>query len=404
MAVSTPRLTPKSQSKQIRRNSYLKFNQLLLTTIFTILSAVVGINWLVDPYGIFKTPKIQGFNQDKPQRADNDRLFKTADIIHVRPKTILLGSSRMRQGIDPDSSSLKKNTTSPIYNLGLNGSNIYELRKYLEHTLVNNPDLKQVVIGIDFFMFNENQELQAAFDKERLEKTYIIPKDLLNTLLSLTAVSDSKETLRSSWKSRQKTQDLNQQDNGFSPYKNPKLKDQEWRFKNAVSVYFNFHHDYELSPELIGEFEKIVNICQENNIDLKVFISPSHGIQWESIAATQRWDSFEKWKREMVKLHPVWDFSGYNSITTETLSQDNLMKNYTDSSHYTPKVGNLVLNRIFEENQSTIPDDFGILLTQDNIEQQLSQIRSDRKIWQENHPQEVQLVKDIKQKFDRQKR
>ncbi|MGK7943200.1 MAG: hypothetical protein AB4058_01875, partial [Microcystaceae cyanobacterium] len=177
-----------------------------------------------------------------------------------------------------------------------------------------------------------------------------------------------------------------------------------WRFSTAINVYFNFHHQYELSPELLKEFQKIVDICQENKIELTVFISPSHAIQWESIAATERWDTFEKWKREIVKIYPVWDFSGYNSVTTEPLSEDQLMENYTDSSHYTAKVGYLVIDRIMNDNESTVPDDFGVLITQDNIEQQLNQVRLDRKIWQENHPQEVQLVKDIKQKFDQQKR
>jgi hypothetical protein len=396
MSILIARHSHQSQSKKIRNKSYLKFYRLLLVTIVALLSTVAGINWLVDPYGIFKTKEIKGLNQNKPQRADNDRLFKAADIIHIRPKTILLGSSRMRQGIDPDYSSLKNNSPSPIYNLGLNGSNIYELRRYLEHTLVNNPDLERVIIGIDFFMFNENLALQPAFDEDRLGKTYIIPKDLLNTFWSLTALSDSKKTFLSSWKLRHQTNSFDQRDNGFSPYENPKLKDQEWRFKTAINVYFDFHHQHHLSPELLQEFQKIVNICQENKIDLKVFISPSHAIQWESIAATGRWNSFEQWKREMVKVHPVWDFSGYNTITTEPLSQDQLMENYTDSSHYTPKVGYLVLNRIFGENQSTVPDDFGILLTQDNIEQQLSQIRFLRNVWQNKHPQEVQLVKEIK--------
>ncbi|GFZ91240.1 hypothetical protein [Okeania sp. KiyG1] len=76
-------------------------------------------------------------------------------------------------------------------------------------------------------------------------------------------------------------------------------------------------------------------MCQENNIKLILFISPSHATQWEAIRATGEWSTFEEWKREVVKITPVFDFSGYNTITTEPIHND--MENYRDNSHYTKK-------------------------------------------------------------------
>lgn len=388
--------TRKSPTTTRKSPSYSYFNKLLFFSIFAVLSGVAGLNWLVDPYGVFRVSKVQGFNHEKPQKFDNDRLFKTTDIIHLKPATILLGSSRMRQGLNPESPLLQEYL--PVYNLGLNGSNIYELRKYLEHSITNNPNLKRVILGIDFFMFNGERELQTAFVENRLNKKHFMPNDLLNTLFSLTALSDSKATLIASQKSSLNRADINYGDNGFLPYRNPDSAKQEWRFQSSIRQYLDFHDQYRLSPEYLQEYRKIVEICRQQGIELKVFISPAHAIQWETIAATGEWNTFEQWKREIVKINPVWDFSGYNSITTESLKKP--MENYTDSSHYTPQIGDLMLKRLFNKDISMIPQDFGVLMTPDNLESHLKSIRKSRKQWQENHLEEQELVRQVKKEFD----
>ncbi len=95
-----------------------------------------------------------------------------------------------------------------------------------------------------------------------------------------------------------------------------------------------------------------------------------------------------------MKIAPVWSFSGYNSITTEPISEN--LKNYIDPSHYRSEVGDLVLNRILEYNDEKVPDDFGVLLTPENIESHIEQVRSDREAWAKKHPDEVKLVEDLK--------
>ncbi|NET72339.1 MAG: hypothetical protein F6K62_15805, partial [Sphaerospermopsis sp. SIO1G2] len=106
---------------------------------------------------------------------------------------------------------------------------------------------------------------------------------------------------------------------------------------------------------------------------------------------------FENWKKKLVELTPVWDFSGYNSITTEKL-QD-VMENYADSSHYTKPVGDLVLNRILGYQADQVPTDFGVLLTPENIESHLAKIRADREKWVKNNQDELQLVQKLEHEF-----
>ena len=87
-------------------------------------------------------------------------------------------------------------------------------------------------------------------------------------------------------------------------------------------------------------------------------------------------------------------FKKINSITTESIGDR--MDNYIDNSHYSPQAGDLVLNRILSFQTEKIPEDFGILVTSDNIESHLEQIRLAKEVWRKEHPEEVNLVKKIK--------
>ena len=156
--------------------------------------------------------------------------------------------------------------------------------------------------------------------------------------------------------------------------------------------------NYSLSSERFNNLQTIVDICQANNIDLKIFISPTHATQYEAIAVSELWLTFEQWKREVVEITPVWDFGTYNSITTEPISDN--MVNYIDNSHYSEHTGNLVLNKILSYNVETVPKDFGVFINSNNIESHLKQMKIDRQQWKQDNPQEVKLVDTIKTQID----
>ncbi|MEC4986621.1 MAG: hypothetical protein SAK42_21185, partial [Oscillatoria sp. PMC 1076.18] len=131
----------------------------------------------------------------------------------------------------------------------------------------------------------------------------------------------------------------------------------------------------------------------KNDLPLKVFISPSHATQWKAIELSGLWDEFEQWKQEIVKITSVWDFSGYNSVTTEPISDK--MKNYLDNSHYSKAVGNLVLNRIFQVQEELIPADFGVLINSQNVKLHLKNIRENQIIWEGKYPEQEKLVREV---------
>lgn len=366
------------------KHIYTRFYTVLITVVLLILSAITLFNIIVDPYGIFNTPLIQGFNKSKPWKVVQVRLFKAVDITRIKPETILLGASRTYVGLNPKHSSF--NDYQPVYNLGLNSANMYEIRRYFEHALFNQPDLKLIVLEIDYFSFYLNGKNTPDFSEGRLEKNNIVPKDLLNSTLSMDALNNSISTVLQNTRKSQEFLFVNGMvDVAVSHQPIPTAS-----FTQFISNY-NFY----ISPSYLKDFEYVVKTCRDRGIELKIFISPIHVLFSESIRATGNWQMYEQWKREIVKITPVWDFSGYNSVTSEKFSDRAIMKNYTDMSHYTIPVGNLILNRLFNYQEKTIPTDFGLLITPNNIESHLDKINAQRQIWAKQNPDAVKLIRSL---------
>ena len=57
--------------------------------------------------------------------------------------------------------------------------------------------------------------------------------------------------------------------------------------------------------------------------------------------------------------------------------------NYYEFSHYRPKVGKLIATRIFNEaSNKNIPDDFGTLVTKENIDIHIEKLKSQIKLYE----------------------
>lgn len=365
---------------------YLRFYVVTIAATLLPLSAIGLFNAAADPYSVFNSPTISGFNQTKPERHDHERLFKAAEITRVKPRTIFLGTSRTRSGLNPTHPALQ--THQPVYNLAIAGANMYEVRRYFQHALTNQPTLKKVIIGIDFFSFNGGKQNTIDFSEDRLEKTNITLKDALNVTLSVDALQSSINTVFSNARrSKAGVPYLNGM--GIIPFPTSPV---------ALASFTSFleRDPYVLSQDAFDNFQYIVKACQESNIELIVFISPTHVTELENVRVAGNWSLLEQWKRQVVKIAPVWDFSGYNSITTELYTDKQVMKNYVDSSHYTREVGNLILDRLLNYDLPKVPFDFGVLITPANVESHLTQINLDREIWAKKNIKTVQLIQTLK--------
>jgi hypothetical protein len=85
---------------------------------------------------------------------------------------------------------------------------------------------------------------------------------------------------------------------------------------------------------------------------------------------------------------PLWDFYGYNAITTEPFPDksqpQSTLRNYWEISHYRRHIGDLVLSRVMGGNDA--PPDFGFRVTAATVGQDLQRITAERARWKEQSP------------------
>jgi hypothetical protein len=82
-----------------------------------------------------------------------------------------------------------------------------------------------------------------------------------------------------------------------------------------------------------------------------------------------RFDDYCRWLRELVAV-----FGGiHNFMYLNTVTKD--LRNYYDADHFFPKIGTLVAHKISGYPDRNIPKDFGVYLTNDNLEQHISLLR-----------------------------
>jgi hypothetical protein len=126
--------------------SFKRYLAVMGATSVAAAVLVAGFNLLVDPIGISPIRiAIAGFNEWKPLRRDYDRLVKPYDVARSQPRTIFIGSSRIKQTIDPRL--LASTEFAPAYNAGINGSADYEeLNSYLQYYIRADKELRHVFI------------------------------------------------------------------------------------------------------------------------------------------------------------------------------------------------------------------------------------------------------------------
>lgn len=379
-----------------KNKAYTKFNLILSAVTLTPLLATGLLNLLVDPYGIIKSPMIVGLNVLKPAQDNQTRLLKSAEIIQFKPQRLILGSSTVILGLDPKNDNLQVDENLAFYNAGLTGAYISEVRKYLEHALLNQSQIDQVILGLDFFMFNKTKQGLVNDEQDLLNKTQIPLWKKLETLFSINTLEKSIETVETNLKTPESTPyySLGMR-NEINLEQLTKTTDTAKIFQTQIQKYLSgFYKNYQLSQEDLAQLKSIVDLCREKQIKLTVLISPVHVSQMEAIRQAGLWDEFEQWKEAVSQITPVWDFSDYNSITEEPFQQN--MKYFHDSVHYSQETGDLILERIFSNSTKPTISNFGfLLLPNQNHQEYFKSIRERQNQWVYLNPKLVEMVKKI---------
>jgi hypothetical protein len=384
-------------------NDSLRFVRLLFTLILAGWALVGAINLCVDPYAAVGWSSAFGLDDDGSGFFRNTRFSKAFAVARVQPEDIALGTSRVDHGIDVTHPGFSREV-GPAYNLGLSGAHIDELLAYLEHAQFVRP-LRRVVVGLDLESFGKFQR-QGAFDPDILatrENDHAIRRwaALIGNSFSGEALIQSIRKLRQ--QGAAPIYDLGtgrRTDRIFleriaacggvrQAFREQEARDiQRWAGVRSGDVDSSgTAEDFRASLE---SFRKFVRFAQDQNINLYLFISPTHAMRMEELRLLGQWGGFEDWVRSLVGVvaeenarnpsatpTPLWDFSGYNSITTERVPEPEnatmQMRGYWEPSHYRKRIGDMILDRIFDrfDPLQLIPSDFGRRVTPQNVDQHL---------------------------------
>jgi len=382
---------------------WFRFLASLLAGAVVSFGGIYVFNLVVDPYGIRGD---QGLElATRPYLELNERLHKAYAVVHARPRTLVLGSSRAETGLSVSS------LGPDAYNLGLSGATMFEQAAYLEHAVMSAP-VKRVFWGLDFFAFNGRLPAhQATFDPDRLATaSRPVAKDALASegVLSLDAFWAAIKTCLGQ-RGSEVTYAHGVRDEKLMARrvgKDPKAAFERSLRNFATTMYAGYGQaDRPREFDPFAEYRRSLELCRRRGIEVHAFLSPMHAWQLELVHQLGLWPEFEAWKTKLVALHaefagpngeplPLLDFTGYHEYATEVPSpaQDSAqpMRYWWESSHYKRSLGDKVLAIVLG---TAAPEGrFGRELSVDTLPSILAQDRESQLDFARRHPVSAQLV------------
>lgn len=366
---------------------------------------VATICWVIDPLAIYDSPRIDGFNALKPALKTRSRVFKTVRVANGDWEAIIVGTSRAESAFDPHHPFFEGKR---CFNAALGGQS-YDESLALVQAAARDGKLRNVVAVLDFEVANAHYEGSPDFVPDNYR-----PWRKASLAMSLDVLGQALPTpLRQEREALRRDQALWLPDGRYvfpQPLAGHRALALVSESEYLAANYFRGPSlQYALATRSSQPMERVralFALVHAHDIGLTLVIAPSHARQSETIAAAGLWHDWETWKRMLVSIDDeearragrpsfaIWDFSGYNEVTTEpfpALDDRKPMRWYYDSSHFTPAAGDRVLDRLSGKEDPA----FGVMLTAANIESHLAGTRAARVRWREEHPldaNEIELL------------
>ncbi|MBU2701196.1 hypothetical protein Ga0466249_002310 [Sporomusaceae bacterium BoRhaA] len=337
-------------------STYKQFNIKFVFVI--ILGAIVIIltNYIVDPYNIFHTKILP------KQFQENDR-FNKAEFLKYnmnRYNSYMFGSSRI--GTTEPAFIEKYIPEAKFYNYYVSGGTMYDNLENIKSILSNGGTIKNIYLQVDIlemlttYKYNPDnyllryapQVINTSLLKYKVSYLTIFPYESIIGKIKQNVQDDFNyarvDYTTGCWHQESK--------------ENALIKGPASYVEHELSFHKAMHRDVkdEHLKENLNDVMQIVNICKQNNINLIIFTTPHNHRMIDSIDI----DDYLKVLQSLGSIVDYWDFSGYNSITNDDT-------NYYETSHYRPKIGQIIAAKIFNDNSKTLPIDFGTFVTHESL-------------------------------------
>jgi hypothetical protein len=381
----------------------LRFILVWIACLLALGGVVVAVNYIVDPYEVFGTPRYAHINLLKPAAKNHPMLAKTYQVGRARPATVLIGSSPTYLGMDANDPAWPA-SLQPVYNYGIPGNYAPSVGLQTLREAIAVGDVRQAIVIIDFqnFLVPERMTDEPTEDDRRFHlltdgspnphRPRQIAEDMFLALFSMTALADSAGTVL-----RQYNPDtLNLAPNGTAT---------ESDFANAarwdgMHDLFSQKADSEaesailLARGLVGwqgtlpnltEISHMIDLAIAHQVKLTLVIAPHHASSMELYWRAGLWPRVEELKEQLAEMvtrkdHGVvlWDFMDYSPYSTESVppagDRHTPTKWFWEATHFKKPLGHLIIARI---NGASSPD-FGAILTPGSVAARNAEVRAQR--------------------------
>ena len=376
-----------------------------LACVGLVLGAVSFLNYQVDPYLLHQwdSPLLQ-----RPRQL-NEKLgawAKTYAVARYRPAIIYIGNSRTEMGLPTRVRALFDGKR--IFNSAVSGASIGDAIRLAEHA-ARVSRVETMVWGIDAPTFS--LDMGAARVEDSLtgaQHGFFARRALVNLKrgLTLDMTQDSVRILtgHAGDTCRSNLAVYGQRDETCT------LKGiQHWLgTKDAIPVRLQeFGDGLGPTPPSTPALDASIGKLCRSGTRLRLYINPTHALTLYALHWRGKWDAMQAWQRGLVQLVErhraqgcdvrLHDFSGFNSITSEAtplVSGKPDMHYYWEVSHYRDNVGRLILARLFG-GDTPAPADFGVELTQANIDAHQAATRAARERYRVEHAREAAYAQRV---------
>ncbi len=353
----------------------------LLTAALTVLIltlATAAFTIVVDPYRMFDTAAMAGWNEIKPRVYSQANLAKTYQLERIAPKTLLLGNSRVEVGFDPESEQWPE-SARPVFNGGQAGTDLFTSWALLRDAVAVRPP-RTIIVGLDIIDFLEpDNARRIEFPKEIADRMLVDDegrpnplraaqrrKDLLATTLTIDALLDSFTTILSQDPSASATMTPY----GFNPLRETnaylRRSGQHEHFAEKTRAYEKQFarlkaQDF-ANPDAIANFralDAILDVARDKHCRVVLFIHPYHAQFMDVMQKAGLTGSFVSWKAALTayvaaratgQALTLVDFSEPSDFTREAVpAPDDLrtvMQWYWEAGHYKAALGDKMIPRL----------------------------------------------------------
>lgn len=390
-------------------NYPIHFLKLWFVLVVVMAACGIAINAIIDPYGLWDSPRIDGFNAHKPTAGTRSRIVKPAQVLRINPKTVILGNSRPEMGLDPENACWGSKN-KPVYNLTQPGSGVAEQMILGAHSM-KGTDVENIYLGVDFsdYLFARSGNMADATMPEvfggssrLLVKNYLkanpnrgfaLFKDYVAASASLIALGDSLATILSQRQLYPQDLSRNGFNNAGAQYAVVHYEGQGVLFAQKKSEMVRRLPPNELSVGTLESphsrslylLDQFLGQAVDKNIDVTLFINPLHADYLNIVNQQGYWSEFERWKTILAQLatsHDVvlWDFTDYDNFSTGTQRSEKAPHEllwFWEPSHYTARLGTKMVAAMAGgcESRANGPS-IGTKITARNVAGHLSDIKS----------------------------